>query len=159
MIANTVSTFTAVLGGFLSDRIGRKPIFIAGLGGTGIGIALFFTIASSDPLVIGLVVTLALASIQFLSGTVPALFAEQFPTEVRYWGTAMAYTFAALLFAAPAPFIAQGLSALGGPILVAAFACGIIFCSGIAATRLSDGRHLDLATFRESRGAVQRRTV
>lgn len=154
MIANGVSVFAAVLGGFLSDRIGRKVVFIGGLAGTFVGIGLFFTVASSNVVVTGLVVTLALSSIQLLSGVVPAMFAEQFPTDVRYSGAALAYTFATLLFSAPSPFIAAWLGGLGGPLLVAIFALVILACSIVGATRLREGRHLDLTSFRDSRVPV-----
>jgi MFS family permease len=150
MVGNGVSVVTAILGGHFSDVLGRRPVFIVGLAGTFAGIGLFFTVAGAGVLLAGAIVTLTLASIQFLSGTVPALFAEQFPTDVRYSGSAVAYTFATLLFAAPSPFYAEGLTALGGPLLVAAFALVVLACSAVGAARLRDGRHLDLTEFRDS---------
>jgi MFS family permease len=147
MIANGVSVFAALLGGHVSDRVGRKPVWYTGLAGCLIGIVLFFAVAGSHVVVTGLIVTFVLASIQFLSGAEPALFAEQFPTDVRYSGMAVPYTAANLLFSAPGPFIAAGLTALGGPIIVAAFTAVIIVSSAVAASRLRDGRHLDLAQF------------
>ncbi|WP_190814801.1 MFS transporter [Saccharopolyspora pogona] len=147
MIANGVSVLTAVIGGLTCDRIGRKPVWYAGLAGCFIGVVLFFTVASTSVVVTGLIVTLVLASIQFLSGAQPALFAEQFPTDVRYSGTALAYTGANLVFSAPAPFVAAGLTALGGPALVAAFTSAIIIVSAVAVSKLREGQELDLAEF------------
>ncbi len=147
MIANGVSVGTAVIGGLTCDRIGRKRVWYAGLAGCFVGVGLFFTVASTSAVVMGLIVTLVLGSIQFLSGAQPALFSEQFPTNVRYSGTALAYTGANLVFSSPAPFIAAGLSALGGPALVATFTCAVILVSAVAVSKLRDGRELDLTAF------------
>lgn len=147
MIANGFSVLTGICGGLVCDRVGRKPVWYAGLVGCLIGIALFFSVSSSNPIVMGLIVSLVLGSIQFLTGAEPALMAEQFPTEVRYAGMAISYTGANLIFSAPSPFIAAGLTALGGPILVAAFTILVILGSIFAVTRLRDGKHIDLAAF------------
>lgn len=145
MVANAVSVGTAIVGGLTCDRIGRKRVWYAGLVGCFVGVGLFFTVASTSVVVMGLIVTLVLGSIQFLSGAQPALFAEQFPTNVRYSGTALSYTGANLVFSSPAPFIAAGLTALGGPALVAAFTCAVILASAVAVSKLREGKGLDLA--------------
>ncbi|WP_171041468.1 MFS transporter [Sinomonas susongensis] len=147
MIANGVSALFIIAGGFLSDRIGRKPVFFLGLVGSFVGIGLFFTVASSNVVITGLIVTLVLCSIQFLGGAQPALFAEQFPTEVRFSGSAMSYTLANLIFSAPGPFIATALSAVGGTKLVMLFAFLVTIASVVAVWKSKDGRRLDLATF------------
>jgi MFS family permease len=147
MIANGVSVFSCLVGGWLCDRVGRKPIFYAGLSGCFVGIALFFTVLGSDVIVAGIIVTLILSSIQFLNGPQPALFAEQFPTEVRFSGAALAYTFANLIFSAPSAFVATALAALGGTTLVMFFTLAVIVCSGLAVSRLQDGRHLNLTEY------------
>jgi MFS family permease len=147
MVANAVSVFFTLGGGFVSDRIGRKPVLYFGLGGSFIGIALFFTAVSSNVVTTGLIVTLVLCSIQFIQGAQPALFAEQFPTEVRFSGSAMSYTLANLLFSAPAPFIATALSAVGGAKLVMVFAFLVLIVSAVALWKTKDLRHLDLTAF------------
>ncbi|MDF3311223.1 MFS transporter [Rhodococcus sp. T2V] len=147
MVANGASIFFALAGGFVCDRIGRKPVFLFGLTGCFVGITLFFTAAGSNPVTTGLIVTLVLCSIQFLSGAQPALFAEQFPTEVRFSGAAMSHTFSNLIFSAPSPFIAAALAAVGGTNLVMVFTLCVIIGSAVAVSKLQEGRHLDLADF------------
>jgi len=150
MIANAVSVGACVFGGWLCDRIGRKPVMIGGILGSFVGIALFFTLAGSDAVTTGLIVTLVLSSTQFLSGAQPAFFAEQFPTESRFSGAALSHTFANLIFSAPSPFIAAALAAVGGTKLVMVFTLIVLACSAFATTKLKDGRHLDLAKFTEA---------
>ena len=147
MIANGVSVVFAILGGASSDRWGRKPVWYTGLAGCFVGVIAFFTLVGTSTVMAGIVVTVILSSIQFLSGAQPALFAEQFPTEMRFSGAAVAHTFANLFFSAPAPFVATALMAAGGSGLVAAYALVVLVVSAIAVSRLRDGRHLDLATY------------
>jgi MFS family permease len=146
MVANAVSVFAAIAGGALSDRVGRRPVFLAGLAGCFVGVALFFTFSSSHAVLTGTFVTIVLASIQFLSGTQPALFAEQFRTEVRFSGTALSHTLANLIFSAPSPFIAAALASVGGTNLVMVFTLFVIVISAVAVSRLQEGGHLDLTT-------------
>lgn len=145
MIAHAVSVVAALLGGLTCDRIGRKRVWYLGLTGCFVGVALFFGVASSSPITMGLVVTLILSSIQFLSGAEPALFAEQFPTNVRFSGAALSYTITNLLFSSPAPFIAAALAAVGGTSLVAFASLIVIVVSAVAVSKLEEGGGRDLA--------------
>lgn len=152
MIANGLSVVSCVAGGWLSDRIGRKTVMICGISGSFAGIALFFTVAGSGGVIAtGLIVALTLCSTQFISGSQPALFAEQFPTEVRFSGAALSHTLANLIFSAPSPFLAAALVAVGGTNLVMAFTLVVLVASAIAISRLKDGRHVVLSEFTQSR--------
>jgi hypothetical protein len=51
---------------------------------------------------------------QFQSGIQPVAFAEAFPTEVRYSGSALAYTGANLVIGGPMPMIAVYLMSQSG---------------------------------------------
>ena len=109
----------------------------------------FFTLIGNNAVIAGIIVTVILCSIQFLSGTQPALFAEQFSTEMRFSGAAIAHTFANLFFSAPAPFVATALVAVGGTGLVMTYTLLVLVVSAVAVSRLSDGRHLNLTDFTE----------
>ena len=149
MVGNGISALGCIAGGVLADRVGRKAIMMGGIGGTFVGVALFFTVAGASVLAAGLIVAFLLTSVQFLSGAQPALFAEQFPTESRFSGAALSYNFANLLFSAPAPFIATVLAASGGTNLVMLVTLAVLVVSAIAVSRLQEGRHLDLEEFTE----------
>lgn len=137
-IANGVSVFACLLGGVVSDRIGRKPVSYIGLAGCFIGVGIFFGASTSDVIVNCIVVTFTLSSIQFLSGAWPAFFAEQLPTEVRYSGGALALTIPNLVLSASAPFIATALISVGAPALIAVFALAVILMSAFAYSKLSE---------------------
>jgi len=159
MVANGVSVVTCIAGGWVSDRIGRKTVMIGGIFGSFVGIALFFTVAGSSAFVAGLIVTLVLSSTQFISGAQPALFAEQFPTPVRFSGAALSHTLANLIFSAPAPFIAAALVAVGGTELVMIITLAILAASALTATRLRDGRNVDLANITDGEPASAKTTT
>ncbi|WP_129287430.1 MFS transporter [Streptomyces sp. GZWMJZ-114] len=150
VVANGLSALFAIAGGYASDRIGRRNVWHIGLGGCFVGIVLFFTAAVANPVLSGAIVALVMCSIQFLSGAQPALFAEQFPTKVRFTGMALAYTGANVLFAAPAPFVAAGLTALGGGKLVMAVNLLVLVVSAVAVSTCREGGDRDLSSDMES---------
>ncbi|NGP06751.1 MHS family MFS transporter [Rhodococcus sp. 14C212] len=150
MIANAVSIVGCIGGGWLSDKIGRKPVWIGSIISTMVGIAVFFPFSGPDNYFItGASMSLVLISLQAIAGVQPAVFAEQFPTEVRFSGAALSHSISNLIFSSPSAFIAAALSTLGGPGLVTGFTLAILVVSGIAVTRTRDGRNLDLAAYTE----------
>ncbi len=115
MVANTVSILTTVLGGAASDRFGRKPPLLAtSLIMLVISIFYFDLIATGNIALIILAMATFGGSIQAQSGILPAYFAEQFPTSVRYTGSALSYTGANLIFAGPTPFVAAWIAEKSG---------------------------------------------
>ena len=156
MVGNGVSVAFGLLGGHVSDKIGRKRVIIIGSIGCFVAISLFFTVAATGNIPISLLlVVLALSSVQFGYGAQPAFFAEQFPTATRFSGSALSLTMANLIFAAPAPLVAAALTeATGGPTAVVLITLGIIVISLVALATTRDNRHVDLATYTvEKRGA------
>ena len=100
----------------LSDRIGRRPVYITGLIALGVTAAPFFLLLDQRN---GLLLTVALA-IAFgiahgsVYGTQPSFFAELFPARVRYSGLSLGVQVAGALFGGPLPIIATALVAAGG---------------------------------------------
>ncbi|PWV80358.1 Predicted arabinose efflux permease, MFS family [Prauserella marina] len=148
MVANGVSVVFCVLGGWVSDRIGRKNVLLIGIAGCLAGVLLFFPVADTGAVGPAMaVVILALGSVQFGFGAQPALFAEQFPTSTRFSGSALSLTFANLIFAAPAPMAATALTEAGGSRTVMWVTVGILVASALALLPLADKRGVDLASF------------
>lgn len=110
MVANVCAIFGALAGGYLADRWGRKKALALGSCMTLLILTVYFPILNTQNTVaIMAIMGLFLGFTQFQSGIQPVAFAEAFPTQVRYSGSALAYTGANLLIGGPMPMIAVWL--------------------------------------------------
>lgn len=159
MIANLVSILAIWAGGRTADRIGRRPVFLIGCTVCLVAALLFFPIVGlgSFPLTL-LITTVATSAVQFANATQGAMFAEAFPTQVRYSGSALAFTGANLVFSAPAPFVATWLLSLGhGPSPITAVWVVLIVIGLIMIFLGKEGKSLEGAaqSFGRSSKSVQ----
>lgn len=110
MGANACAIVGALLGGALSDKIGRKKALILG---TCITLAFLFVyfpmLDSKNAFAIFAAMGVLLGFTQYQAGIQPVYFAEAFPTSVRYSGSALAYTGANLFAGATLPAFAVWL--------------------------------------------------
>jgi len=110
MGANVCAIVGALAGGMLSDRIGRKKALAVGSIATLLILFVYFPILETRSFFPMLAIMgLFLGFTQFQSGIQPVAFAEAFPTNVRYSGSALAYTGANLLTGGPMPIVAVWL--------------------------------------------------
>lgn len=107
-IGSAANLVTIPLFGSLSDRIGRRTIYLLG-----IALALVYTgplfrlLDTGIPSVIILAVVIGLVIHASLWGTQASFISEQFPTRLRYTGSSLSYTLAGILAAAtPAALVA-----------------------------------------------------
>jgi MFS family permease len=107
MGANLCAIVGALAGGMLSDRIGRKKALAIGSTATLLILFVYFGVLGTKSFwpMLG-IMGLFLGFTQFQSGIQPVWFAESFPTNVRYSGSALAYTGANLLTGGPMPLVA-----------------------------------------------------
>lgn len=135
-VANLAAVGMGPLAGTLSDRIGRKPVFLSGLVLQMAMIFVFFAAltAANVPLIFLTGIALIGLAYTATNAIYPAYFPEQFPVKVRYSGMAVSLMFG-LLLAGFAPVISELL--IGGDkanwVPVAIFAAAACAVSAIAA--------------------------
>src|SRR6516165_3894031 len=147
LIASFFSFFTIPFFGYLSDRIGRKQIYI--LGAVATGIFAFAYYAMLDTAIPGLILLATLVAYFFhdlMWGPLAALTAECFTPRLRYSGASIGFQLAAVFAGGPAPLIATAILASTGSgqmIALYLFACTIV--SVVATAALPSGRNRDFA--------------
>jgi metabolite-proton symporter len=110
VIASAVHLVTIPLWGALSDRIGRRPVYLFGALGVGIWGFVFFALLDSESF--GLVVVAVTVGLLFhgaMYGPQAAFLSELFGTKARYSGVSVGYQLASVVAGAPAPLIAVAL--------------------------------------------------
>jgi MFS family permease len=136
-----------ILTGELSDRFGRRSIFLLGAALSAVSaFALFALLATKSLLWMSLGIGLNLCTSACMYGPLAALFSELFRTNVRYSGVSFAYQTAGILGGGFAPLVATALtSSLHSSIGVSAYmaaACAVSFAA-VAAARETAGDDLD----------------
>jgi metabolite-proton symporter len=96
--------------GALSDRIGRRPLYLAGAVGVGVWGFVFFSLIDSlsgGQIMLAVAVGLFFHSLMYAPQA--AFFSELFGTSVRYTGASVGYQLASIFAGALAPIIALEL--------------------------------------------------
>ncbi|WIW50524.1 MFS transporter (plasmid) [Bradyrhizobium sp. 62B] len=135
MLAFTIELF-AILGfAALSDRIGRRPVYMFGaVAGVALAFPFFWMVGTKQWLFIALAFILARAVVTAaMFGPQAAYFAELFPPQRRFAGFAFARELGSLLAGGPAPFVATALvAAYGSWWPVACYAMLLALCTVVA---------------------------
>lgn len=110
LIASAIMVPSQFIFSSISDRYGRKGIFMAGAILTGLwAYAIFPLVDTGNFYLIVLAITIGLVFVGMMYGPQAAFFTELFSTEVRYSGATLGYQFGAILGGAFAPTIAAFL--------------------------------------------------
>jgi metabolite-proton symporter len=108
--ASVLSFVSIPLFGHLSDRIGRKNMYMIGAVVTGVfGFIYFAMLNTGSSAVIFLAIILSLIPHDMLYGPQAALIAESFTGRLRYSGSSLGYQLASVIAGGPAPLIATWL--------------------------------------------------
>ena len=110
LVGACLSFITIPLSGHISDRIGRKKMYIIGAVTMGIfGFIYFGMLNTMSSTMIFLAIVLSLIPHDMQYGPQAALIAESFTGRLRYSGASLGYQLASVIAGGPAPFIATYL--------------------------------------------------
>lgn len=135
-----------VFGGWLSDRLGRRTVFLIGW------VALLAAVFALFPLVntgnIGLLflaLVLLTLGLGMVNGPQAALYAELFPASIRFSGAAISYALGAILGGAFAPTIgAWLLAATGTTLSITVYLASVVTLGLVASLLLRDRSNIPL---------------
>lgn len=153
LIGSAVHLVTIPLWGALSDRIGRRPLYLFGAMGIAVWGFLFFGMLDTKSFgMITLGVALGLLLHGAMYAPQAAFFAELFGTRVRYSGASIGYQLASVAAGAVAPLIATALLKDTGsawPISLYVAAMCLVTVVAIALARETRGVSLSKDVARE----------
>lgn len=140
-----VSVLAMPLFGALSDKVGRRPVFIGGtIAALVLAVPAFLLFEQGGVTAVIAHIVLGLTD-SALMGVALATFAEMFPTEVRYTGIAFGFSVGAALAGGTAPYISTWLvQVTGSPLAPAFFLIATALITLIPALRLKETKGIDL---------------
>jgi MFS family permease len=130
LVAAAVDLIGIPIFGHISDRIGRKRMYVIGAILTGVYALIYFPLLNTAvPSVVFLAIVMSLIPHSMMYGPQGALIAECFTPRLRYSGASLGYQLASIVAGGPAPLIATALLAAFGsgyPIGGYIFLCALV---------------------------------
>lgn len=159
LIASAVHFAVIPLWGALSDRIGRRPVYLIGAVGVGLWMFPFFSLIDTGGfgnLLLAVTVGLVLHGAMYAPQA--AFFSEMFATRMRYSGASIGAQFASVAAGAPAPLIATALLSeykSSTPISLYVIAAALITIVAVLVAK--ETRNRDLAEVDADTGPASRK--
>ncbi|MFI6179812.1 MFS transporter [Nonomuraea sp. NPDC051191] len=147
LVANTVKLVTLPLSGALSDRFGRRPVFIAGATlCAAAAFPFFWLLDTGNPMLVWLAMVLVLTfANDLMLGAQASMLPEQFPTRMRFTGVAASRELAAAAAGGTLPFIAAFLTArTQGTWAISSLMVVMCAIAIVGALGVKDGRDVPL---------------
>jgi MFS family permease len=154
LLATTLASFGwlifTLVGGWLSDKIGRVKTFLIGYGIVFAWmIPMFALIDTKNIMFYGLALFVLTVGLGLSYGPMSAMYAEMFPANVRYSGISIGYAFGAILGGAFAATIAEALlqsTKWTGSIGIYIMALCVISAVGVVLAKETKGRPLGVSS-------------
>jgi MFS family permease len=147
LAAAALSFFSIPFFGHLSDRVGRKRVYMFGAALTGVfGFAYFGMLDTRAPALAAAAIVMSMVPHDMMYGPQAALIAESFTGRLRYSGASLGYQLSSLIAGGPAPLIASALMGRyrsATPIAIFILGCAIV--SLVATALLKDHTNQDIA--------------
>ena len=147
LTASIFSFISIPLFGHISDKIGRKNMYMIGAVTTGIFGFIYFAMldTGSEPIIF-LAIILSLIPHDMLYGPQAALIAESFTGRLRYSGASLGYQLASVIAGGPAPLIAAWLFATyHSPYAIAIYIAVCAVITIVATTLMTDYTGKDIS--------------
>ena len=148
LVAMTALGFITVpIAGLLTDRIGRRKVFISGCVLVAVFTFVYFAMLDTKvPELIFIAMALSFIPIMIMYAAEAALIAESFTPRLRYSGASIGYQSASIIAGGPAPFIATWLfSTYHSSFPIGIYACVCAAISICSALLLPDQTNKDIA--------------
>ena len=147
LVASCVSFITIPLSGHISDRIGRRKMYLIGAATTGLfGFLYFGMVDTAIPSLVFIAIVLSLIPHDMQYGPQAALIAEAFTPRLRYSGASLGYQLASVIAGGPAPLIATALfAAYHSGYAISIYIAGCAVVSLISAALMPDHTGKDIS--------------
>jgi MFS family permease len=147
LVASILGFITIPLFGHLSDRFGRRPVYILGAALTGLyGFVYFGLLDTKAAALVFIAIAISLIPHDMQYGPQAAMIAESFPGRLRYSGASIGYQLSSVFAGGPAPLIAVALFSAyktGQAVAVYILACAVV--SIIAAALMRERAKVDIS--------------
>lgn len=146
-LAATGEIFAIPIFGWLSDRFGRRPVYLFGAIFTALfAFPFFWLVETSQTILMTLAVVGALViGHAAMYGPQASFFSELFGTRVRYSGASLGYQLASVIAGGLSPLIATGLlQRTGGSWPIALFIVGMAAVTTVAVFLATETAHDDI---------------